>query len=300
MELQAKVSYPARRVVDRLASPFGTNEVHLCERADGMASVLKIYRSGKAALTELRAIRLGQLQGPNPSIPRVLWAGRTAEGRRAIEYTFFPGMRYWDPQADTDARSIAALAAALRRLHLHPLPPWVTGWGPLGTTRERRDSWWRFLSERLDERGPRLEKAGRIAAGRIAELQSQLDRVAAASPQISPRLVHGDLNASNILVDANKKVVLIDFERALIGHSIYDFAKLWLQALNKDTSVIEQFLHASAGDKEFNMQAFALYRQLYAVDMAVYLLDHQNSDVDRQLLAELASLISNDSSSVRR
>ena len=300
MEFQAKVGYPSRRVVERLPSPFGTNRVYLCERADGTASVLKIYRSGKAALTELRAIRLGQLQDPNPSMPQLLWAGRTANGRRAIEYTFFPGMRYWDSQADTDCQSITALEAALRRLHLHSLRPWVSGWGPLGSSRERRDSWWSFLSERLDERGPRLERAGRIAVGRIGELRSQLDRVAALSPQISPCLIHGDLNASNILVDTDKRVVLIDFERALIGHSIYGFAKLWLQALDKDTSVIERFLHDSGGDKEFNMQAFALYQQLYAVDMAVYLLDHQYSDVDRQLLAELTGQISCNGPSDRR
>ena len=296
MEPQALVRDPFRCLVDRLPSPFGTNEVYLCERADGTVSVMKIYRSSRAALTELRAIRLGQLDGANPSMPGVLWAGRLPNGRRAAEYTFFAGMRYWNPQADTDDRSIAALADAIQRIHRHSVRSRVSGWGPLGLASERRVSWWHFLTERLGKRGPLLERAGLVARGRIKQLQSELDRVASLSPEISPCLVHGDLNASNILIDVNKKVVLIDFERALIGHSIYDFAKLWLQALSKDVSLIRQFLQASTGDEGFKMKAFALYQQLYAVDMAVYLLDHQSSDADRKLLAELTSQISNGSS----
>ncbi len=278
----------ALQTLRHLESPFGTNEVRLCERADGTRCVLKVYRSPKSALTELRALQLGKAQGASAIMPLVIWAGHVARGRWAMECNFFPRTRYWDPSADRSEQGISALAATLRQLHRGAISASVRGWGGLASVSERSPTWWDFLIERLDRRGPLLVNAGLADGRKIVQAQMQLELLASASPQIMPSLVHGDLNAANILVGTDGKVVLIDFERAMIGHSTYDLPKLWFQALGKDPLAIERLLKLTSRSTEFETRAFALYLQLYAIDMAVYLLDHQNSDTDRRLLGELA------------
>ncbi|WP_029065337.1 aminoglycoside phosphotransferase family protein [Labrenzia sp. DG1229] len=272
--------------VRRLISPFGTNSVYLHETPRGEASVLKVYRSRKAALCELRALRLVHGQDVKLNVPQVRRAKRRGDGSYMVTLSFFPNMTAWDVQTTGESGPLHELKTALTSLH--NAKPRTQGWGTVN--RNRFPTWWRFLEKRLDNRRPKLEGSGRIPPEKVKHLTDEIRYWEKQLTHVSPSLLHGDLNGSNILVGPNAEIVLIDFERALIGHSLYDLAKLWVQVFKKEKAVLDFLLQ----DHELGSCAtnlFTLYVKLYAAEMAAYLLDNTYTDEDRDLLDVVVEII---------
>ncbi|MEO7730865.1 MAG: phosphotransferase [Kofleriaceae bacterium] len=98
-----------------------------------------------------------------------------------------------------------------------------------------------------------------------------------------PVLVHNDLNSSNIQQLEDGRPALLDFERSFAGHPDYDRVKLdWLLAQGCDDCA--RAFGTVSGDVQ---QLVELYRMVYAVDMAAYLVLHATNDADRALLDQL-------------
>lgn len=67
---------------------------------------------------------------------------------------------------------------------------------------------------------------------------------------MTSQLLHNDLLSDNIIYNHVKdQVYLIDFERAIVGHYEYDFAKLFWRTFHFDTSTIKHFLHGYGIDR---------------------------------------------------
>ena len=115
----------------------------------------------------------------------------------------------------------------------------------------------------LDARAALLEDArawlARAPAGAARDLLRELEaRVAAApSPPAPARLVHTDLNAGNLLVDAEGRVRLLDWEAARradpawdLAHAVSPTTTLWdpATACEPDARQVEAFLRAYGDD----------------------------------------------------
>ncbi len=281
---------PVRPEVAPLRSPYGTNVLASLVYPDGRTTILKVYRKEGAARNEDAALRAVAAACTEREVPQVRFFGVVAE-RHVMEMTCVPGRV---PTIEHDIRghdTASRLGALLRRVHHVAVPS--GSWGPLWPEEQpAAPSWYAVLHERFHGRIGRLLAAGAIddaaaeaAAGRLAAAQSRL------AGYVTRHLVHGDLNVSNLLVADDGAVGLIDFERARAGHWVYDTVKLFSETFDGCPDCIRAFMDGHGCDVEAIRADALVYRLVYSVDMAAYLLGELHHPEDHQLLARLLRFI---------
>jgi Ser/Thr protein kinase RdoA (MazF antagonist) len=263
-----------------LDSPLSTNALFLARRRD-RTSVLKVYskeRAGhieRAALTALAECAPGQ-------VPALLAEARV-DGWFALELEQLPCAPWRLRHDEAGHQFVDALATLLARVHRAPLAS--ARWGSLLPEDTGAADWASYLERRVAERGARLRARDQLPD---AALQAVARRVAASHTLLRveaqhPVLLHNDLNPSNILQRPDGAPVLIDFERSLAGHALYEQVKLdWL--LSSGCDECARRFAAGAGQPSALLE---IYRLVYAIDMSVYLSEHGVTDADRVLLARL-------------
>jgi Ser/Thr protein kinase RdoA (MazF antagonist) len=136
-----------------------------------------------------------------------------------------------------------------------------------------------------------------VAAGAVddASASAATALLADAAPRLAaraaPNLVHADLNVSNLLVDDDGAVGLIDFERARGGHWVYDTVKLFSETFAGCPECIRAFADGYGIDVDTIRDDARVYRLVYSVDMAAYLLGELHGPEDHALLARLLAFI---------
>jgi hygromycin-B 7''-O-kinase len=174
------------------------------------------------------------------------------------------------PRAGADAA--AQLGSALRRLHDHPC-----GNGPLLGA-----GWGRFLALVSDERDRLGENDDRLQA-LPASLHEPLRELAAATlEQVDsgsiPQLLHGDVRASNLLIDPESGVLtMIDLNEMNAGLGWYDLADAAFRLFHGDPRCIAAMLdayrlpaHYSDGDVALRLLGWALLHDFDGITSATH------------------------------
>lgn len=110
---------------------------------------------------------------------------------------------------------------------------------------------------------------------------------------ISPNVVHSDLNPDNILFDPiSKKIIFIDFERSFFGHFEMDFPKLFWRCFNFDESLIRSFYDGYG--TEPNRKCFEVYQNIFFIDLLSYLINiSAPSNEDTKTIREILGILEN-------
>lgn len=222
--------------VEPLDSTGTFHELFDCEVVSGRRFVLKANR--------ISAVRVDTSFLSEAAISRVLAAAdiahaRTAEAdcsRQAVPFDFLLmdrvvgiSLRTIDSDEAAVVDTIPLLARYLKRLHC------LEGreWGPLEHTGALSDglvstlsTWSEYLTTRLDEHLSIVKGADLVSAAELDEVQSVLRASSTYTYASSSRLLHGDCGPQNVLVDDSGRLVMIDWEDALLGDPLFDVA-MW-------------------------------------------------------------------------
>ncbi len=259
------------RTADRLRpipSPLGTNLLFAAERHRGAESLVKVYRSASAAARETAALRLAEPLAPAAVVPSVesVFLLSVAEAElAAAEYSFLPGA----PLPETghpEECDLANLGRALAALHQLPVRDCF---GDLLDI-DGVQGWWDVLSIRVD-RGRRLVEDSLLPVAVLTRVRERLAGAAAAL-HCRPSLLHADLNRSNLLTRPDGGWALVDFERALLGHWLYDLVKLFRSLVGGCASCLASFFDGYGrvlSPEESDL--FDLYAAIHSIDLAAYL-----------------------------
>lgn len=288
-----------RPTLEPMTSTYSTNRLARLRYETGKSTVLKSYTSSHSAQTErlvLLALEHHGLDGAVPRIRNYFEYPQEYPEWHIVEMDFLPGNALplaHDRQRHQTARLIGDL---LRRIHLICAEP--KSWGPFGASPPKPVSWFQFLQVLLQKRSAILLEQGIIPAqwldpiyNELAAAEKYLNRVSA------PSILHCDLNASNILVSNKGTPCLLDFERSIQGHWIYDTVKLFWNTFEDCTKCTDAFgvgYGFDVHESEF-LEISHLYRLIYCVDMGAYLVKHLNTPPNRKLMKRLLNHIQSSS-----
>lgn len=161
-------------------------------------------------------------------LPRLLRSGQAGK----LSFIITAASQGKNPLGPLAPAELAALCAALLRLHAAPLPVSAAG-KPLFYAASPLRSWPDYLG-RLGTRWSRnLEQVvaqGLMPAAVQEELSAALVHALAALPaQLPLALIHGDLHRQNLFFEAQQLCAIVDWEQLKLGDPLYDLAAVMLK-----------------------------------------------------------------------
>ncbi|PZF97458.1 aminoglycoside phosphotransferase family protein [Micromonospora endophytica] len=152
------------------------------------------------------------------------------------------------------APTVADLGQVLREFHSLPTPPIdLPQWDPIGDARRRL----------ADAEGLRQEDADFLSRW-CDRLEPQ---VAALMQQTTPRLVHGDAHAGNLLREPSGRIVMCDFDATCIGPWQVDLAAVAVGAARFGKSEEHVRLAATYGSNVIADPCWPLLREARELKM---------------------------------
>ncbi|MBP6016148.1 MAG: aminoglycoside phosphotransferase family protein [Candidatus Promineofilum sp.] len=243
-------------------------------------------RSGAFDASSVAVPRYLSDQGIQPIIaPQATRAGRLwaeLDGYRVILYPFVEGRNGYE--IEMSARQWRALGAALRRIHDTALPPDLAA----GVRQETYSARWREAVREFLEQAARETYTDPVAIELAAFLNEKRTAIAAlvdlserhaATLQARPGafvLCHSDLHAGNVLIDAGRRLYIVDWDQPIFAPRERDLMYPGgAQGFRGHTPPEEERLfHVGYGRAAVDAVALAYYRAERIVeDIALYCTD---------------------------
>ncbi|NQT86182.1 phosphotransferase [bacterium] len=269
-ELPARLGLPAALRAEPVIRPFaqGRRSTLRYVALDGHPPiVLRALKQGDDAHQQVNAL----LVGCGIPIPRLLFVDGTRATRRRYGFCAL-GEEHLDGQVVAEmpvegrADALIATADILASLHSirspRPGKPWMKKYWAIEEWAPRRCS-------RLLERAALLA-SGPDAARRRALTAWFTERMLACRPEAYP-LVHGDLNAGNILVTPDAGAYLLDPSWVAYSFAQFDLAiaEYWMAeyAPERTSEFIGRYFEASGESPALTRDAYAASRDVFAAWM---------------------------------
>ncbi len=217
-----------------------TNEVHDLKLADGRELVARIFHGDKESRFEKEKWAIEQCATLGVPVPEVLTVGRLEVGGKTLPIsilTKLPG-RPLDKVLENESAEARKLlfrdlGELLKKIHSVPTGGFgkldAAGNGKFANVEEL------FTGDRYVRPETILSQADGLRLDRelIEGTYQTLKKYAKDYPKVDPRLVHGDLSTSHVLVDKMKICGIIDFESANGADPVSEFARWELKFANK-------------------------------------------------------------------
>jgi aminoglycoside phosphotransferase (APT) family kinase protein len=188
--------------------------------------------SRRALLREAAVIELVRREGvPAPAIVAADWSLTSWPFAFVVaERAKGASMLAVDEEDAKVEAAIVALIAELSRLHRVRL----AGFGLVDCASDTstpgihgtHESWKRYLSTRLEEHVAICVRINAVTSGEGSEAVRWFESLGPDLARVEPAVLHGDPGSHNVFLTRGAVSALIDWEDALVGDPVYDFAFL--------------------------------------------------------------------------
>ncbi|MBM7689110.1 hypothetical protein BCR24_14705 [Enterococcus ureilyticus] len=228
--------------IERIQSKFETNNLYLLKN-DKQCRVLKFYKSRHSFVTDTNCLKL--IYGDSFILNRRIDNETSTTNIYSVIMEYVPGetVQFNEEQSsDTQVKLARKIGEALCCFHRYSrqLVNQQTGtFLPV--------NWKVYVNDRIKQFELNLQDRQLGLAINYLKEKSIFNQT---KEEMTSQLLHNDLLSDNIIYNHVKdQVYLIDFERAIVGHYEYDFAKLFWRTFHFDTSTIKHFLHGYGIDR---------------------------------------------------
>ncbi|MGG5342380.1 phosphotransferase [Enterococcus sp. AZ192] len=222
--------------IERIQSKFGTNNLYFLKNGK-QRRVLKFYRSKHSFVTDTSCLKL--IYGDSFILNRFIDNETSTTNIYSVIMEYVSGeiVQFSEEQpSDKEFKLARKIGEALCCFHKNSrqlVNQQTNIFSPV--------NWKVYVNDRVKQFESKMKDQQLVLAINYLKEKNIFNQT---QQEITSQILHNDLLPDNIIYNHEKdQVYLIDFERAIVGHYEYDFAKLFWRTFHFDTSTINHFLY---------------------------------------------------------